>query len=195
MGTNYYFFTKSKELAKNYFPSKLMPNQRRCDGAVLVDEPEFGYEIHIAKTSAGWVPLFESYVPTYKYFSEMEAFYMAHKDDLTIMDEYGEKFTWDEFKNTMIRHSQREPEPTKWYFDEGHNVLHGGTGKHLYCDRCRDGDEPDLWIPWRHDEYDRTQKEAARKFYCRAYGGYSGEADVPYRDDKYAFDWNYGSFF
>ena len=170
-----------------------MPNQRRCDGAVLVDEPDFGYEIHIAKTSAGWIPLFESYVPTYKYFSEMEAFYLGHKDDLTIKDEYGAEFTWDEFKNMMVKHSQREPEPMKWVYEI--DTIFSNGNKMLRTRRCKDGETPDLYIPFRHDEYDRTQKEAARKFYARAYGVYDSEADVPYRDDKYDFDWNYGTFF
>lgn len=190
MGTNYSFFTKNKQLAKEYFPARIMPNDRRCDGAVLVDEPEFGYEIHIAKTSYGWVPLFESHIPTFGNFTELESFYMAHKDDLTVLDEYGTEYSWDEFKNMMIRHSQREHEAMKWVYDVDPIF---GKNKCLHTRKCPEGETPDLYIPFRHDEYDRTQKEAARKYGTRHYG-YDGDADVPYRDDKYDFDWTYGTF-
>lgn len=191
MGTNYYFFTKNKQLAREFFPSQRMPNDRWGEGAVLTDEPEFGYEIHLCKISAGWLPLMEVQPDAYTNFREMEAFYLAHKDDLIIRDEYDEEFTWDAFKNTLIVHSQRKPEPQKWV----KRVLEVfGTKPSLYLEKCKP-EEADLWIPFRHDEYDKTMKEAARRIGYSGYlCGYDSDRDVPYRDDTYPFDWNYGSF-
>ena len=51
MSTNYYFFTKDKDVASKYAP----------DSYTLVDTPDFGYEIHIGKRSAGWLPLLQAH--------------------------------------------------------------------------------------------------------------------------------------
>lgn len=90
MGTNFYMFTKKKEL-KPFFGSKLE----------LVDEPDFGYQIHIAKTSAGWQPLFEAH-DHIRTVSDLKLLY--DKGGIQIFDEYGQEFTWDEFVKEVVNH-------------------------------------------------------------------------------------------
>ena len=51
MGTNFYLFSKNKKLVQKYAPYSYE----------LTDEPDFGYEIHIAKTSCGWLPSFQAH--------------------------------------------------------------------------------------------------------------------------------------
>ena len=50
MGTNFYMMTSDKEAANEWFE----------DSYELTDYPQWGYSIHIAKTSGGWKPLFQS---------------------------------------------------------------------------------------------------------------------------------------
>ena len=44
MGTNFYLMTKSKEVCEKHFGNRFE----------LTDYPDWGYQIHIAKTSCGW---------------------------------------------------------------------------------------------------------------------------------------------
>ena len=91
MGTNFYLFSKNKELVQKYAPYSYE----------LTDEPDFGYEIHIAKTSCGWLPLFQSHnegicsVRQYK-----EAY---DTGDFKIFDEYGTEYNWEEFDKRVLQ--------------------------------------------------------------------------------------------
>ena len=51
MGTNFYMMTSDKEDANEWFE----------DNYELTDYPQWGYSIHIAKTSGGWKPLFQEH--------------------------------------------------------------------------------------------------------------------------------------
>ena len=51
MGTNFYMMTSDKEAANEWFE----------DNYELTDYPQWGYSIHIAKTSGGWKPLFQEH--------------------------------------------------------------------------------------------------------------------------------------
>lgn len=90
MGTNFYMFTKKKEL-KPLFGSKLE----------LVDEPDFGYRIHIAKTSSGWQPCFEAHEHI-RSVSDLGLLY--GKGGVQIFDEYHQEYTWDEFVKRVVNH-------------------------------------------------------------------------------------------
>lgn len=88
MGTNFYMFTKNKN-----YKERLGPHCR------IVDEPDFGYEIHIAKTSGGWLPLFErnGEIDSVKALKKLAA-----TGDFIIYDEYNENYTWEEFKKRVV---------------------------------------------------------------------------------------------
>ena len=83
MGTNFYMFTKKKELAP-FFGSKLK----------IVDEPDFGYMIHIGKVSAGREPLFEAH-DHIRSVADLKLLY--DKGNVQIYDEYDKEYTWDGF--------------------------------------------------------------------------------------------------
>lgn len=90
MGTNFYFFTKDKEAKYKYFPTS----------GEIVDYPDFGYEIHIAKTSCGWLPLFQANDDC-KSVSRMKRIYETGK--FKIFDEYGTEYTWEQFDDRVLK--------------------------------------------------------------------------------------------
>ena len=75
MGTNFYLFTKNKKMASKHAPYSYQ----------LTDEPELGYAIHIAKTSYGWLPLFQ-----------------AHKNGIDSVEEYKEAYDTNEYKMKIL---------------------------------------------------------------------------------------------
>lgn len=89
MGTNFYMMTKSKQVADEWFGYD----------RELTDEPDWGYSIHIAKTSAGWRPLFQAHEKI-RSVSDLKLIYEI--GDFIIYDEYNEVYTWDEFKKRVI---------------------------------------------------------------------------------------------
>lgn len=88
MGTNFYLFTEKKEL-KQYFGQKV----------TIVDDPEFGYEIHIAKTSAGWRPSFEAH-DNIRSVADIKLLY--DMGGVKIYDEYGTEYNWNEFVDRVV---------------------------------------------------------------------------------------------
>ena len=94
MGTNYYLFTGSKQLARKYFAE--VSEYGYVDAEYeIVDEPRLGYEIHLNKCSCGWRPLFQCH-KAFKSFAELESFFKKHEKSLIIYDEYGEEFEWSD---------------------------------------------------------------------------------------------------
>lgn len=93
MGTNYYLFTKNKKMAQKYAPYSY----------VLVDEPCFGYKIHIGKCSMGWLPLFEAHQNGIRSIKGYLEAYNTWKFD--IYDEYGRKYDWQEFDEQVLQHN------------------------------------------------------------------------------------------
>lgn len=91
MGTNFYFFTKNKKAAEQIAPCSY----------VLVDDPDFGYEIHVAKTSAGWLPLFQGHENGAKSVREYEKAY--NSGNFIIYDEYGTSYSWNEFDRRVLQ--------------------------------------------------------------------------------------------
>lgn len=91
MGSNFYLHTKNKNLVQKYAPYSYE----------LTDEPEFGYEIHIGKTSCGWLPLFQAHqdgISSIKQYKEAYA-----TGEFKIFDEYGTEYTWKEFDKRVLQ--------------------------------------------------------------------------------------------
>ena len=92
MGTNYYFFTRDKEAVRNYFGESYN----------LIDFPDFGYSIHIAKTSVVWLPLFQAH----ERCRSVEGLFAAYQSGkFGIFDEYGDELTWESFTEEVLRHN------------------------------------------------------------------------------------------
>ena len=87
MGTNYYLHTKDKRLVAEHFPAEY----------TLTDVPDFGYEVHLCKMSAGWKILFQAHNFAYTSVKEMTKFFRKNKDKITIYDEYDNKQDLEEF--------------------------------------------------------------------------------------------------
>jgi hypothetical protein len=82
--------TKSKEARDKYFGYNYE----------LTDRPDWGYEIHIAKTSCGWLPLFQSH-DCFKSIAELKLLYETGL--FTITDEYGDTYNWEEFDERVLK--------------------------------------------------------------------------------------------
>ena len=91
MGTNFYLITRNKMMAQQYAPYSYE----------LTDEPYFGYEIHIAKTSMGWLPLFQGHTNGINSVREYKAAYET--GEFEIVDEYGNVYTWDAFDERVLK--------------------------------------------------------------------------------------------
>jgi hypothetical protein len=192
MGTNYYFKTKSKRLVKKYFAQ----SDDYCTWAAeytLEDEPYFHYEIHLNKCSCGWRTLFQKH-KCFSSFKELEEFYFKHQRYLKIFNEYGEEFTWNDYKDRVIGHSDREPEPVKWVYDIFDFDRHfmDNPRKTLHTVKCKPK-EADLWIPFNHKEYFKSQVEARNRL--GAWDLYVHDYTPKYwNDPDYKVDWTEGEF-
>lgn len=91
MGTNFYLMTRNKQAAQKYAPYSYE----------LTDEPYFGYEIHVAKTSCGWLPLFQGHKDGINSVREYKAAYET--GEFEIFDEYGDSYTWEEFTERVLK--------------------------------------------------------------------------------------------
>lgn len=67
----------------------------------LTDFPHFGYEIHIAKTSCGWLPLFQGHQDGINSVREYKDAYNTGEFD--IVDEYGDFYNWEEFTERVLK--------------------------------------------------------------------------------------------
>ena len=91
MGTNFYMSTTNKEVRDKYFKWNYE----------LTDTPQWGYEIHIAKTSAGWLPLFQAH-NCIKSVSDIKTLYDT--GEFIIYDEYDTVYDWEGFKKRVLEH-------------------------------------------------------------------------------------------
>lgn len=94
MGTNYYLFMRGKVHKKDvekYFPYEYE----------LVDEPDFGYLVHIGKRSCGWKPLFQEHAHAY---TGVKGLLQLIDEHLTweLLDEYDQAFTKDGLIEELI---------------------------------------------------------------------------------------------
>lgn len=90
MGTNFYFHTKNKIMAEKYAGQEY----------TLTDSPDWAYEIHIAKTSAGWLPLFQ-YRETMPSVQTMKEAYDT--GEFKIYDEYDREYNWEQFDERVLK--------------------------------------------------------------------------------------------
>ena len=89
---NYFFFSKNKSAVRKYFG----------ESYELVDTPDFGYKIHIAKTSSGWLPLFQAHEHSRSVKDLLIAF---NSGEFRIFDEYCEEYTWEYFSEHVLKHN------------------------------------------------------------------------------------------
>ena len=189
MGTNYYLFTQSKQLAHKHFAEALEYGVIG-EEYEIVDEPRFGYEIHLNKNSCGWRPLFQCH-KAFKTFAELESFDKKHEKSLTIYDEYGKEYEWEDYKHIVISHGNAKPCPMKWVYGE-ERIFSDGI-KYLHTEEC-DPDEAEIWIPFDHLKYAQSEQDAARRlncsdrYYCDPKDFYS------HNDKDYPIDWAIGDF-
>ena len=190
MGTNYYLMTRNKQLARKYFA--LEHDWGITDEEYeIVDDPYLGYEIHLNKCSWGWRPLFQMHKP-FKSWKELERFYLDHADGLEIYDEYGEQFSWDQYKKKIFDHAAREPEPMKWVYgiDPLDKIFSDNPKKRIFLDKC-DPEEAEIWTPFNHIEYFKTERQARGRWCYEWYY----EPDLEYwNDPDYKIDWTEGDF-
>lgn len=66
----------------------------------MTDIPTWLYQQHIAKTSAGWLPLFQSH-DSFKSVEQLKRLYDTGK--FILYDEYGTTYTWDEFDERVLK--------------------------------------------------------------------------------------------
>lgn len=194
MGTNYYFFTKNKELKDEYFPWIRDYKDREDDGAVLTDSPDFGYEIHLNKLSGGWKPLLQRHPKAFTTFKGLEEFYHVHKSDLKIYDEYNREYTFEEYKERLISHSQLEPRAFKWVYEEDNIFNDRHPTLHTIC--C-EPEEADLFTPFDHIKYGETEAAARKKYKVPLpyWMSYDPRDSIYYENDPdYNFDWTAGEF-
>lgn len=90
MGTNFYFHTQNKTMAEKYAGWEYE----------LTDIPDWAYEIHIAKTSCGWLPLFQ-YRETMPSVKAMREAYDT--GEFKIYDEYNKEYDWEEFDERVLK--------------------------------------------------------------------------------------------
>lgn len=177
MGTNYYLRTKNNAFIERYFPEK-----HSFDG--------HEYSVHLCKLSAGWRPLFEKSAQ-FDTFGGLKDFFARVKKEfpceLYISSEYGVDMKWSEFEEIIQHHMAQKRMPHKWTY-EVHELF--GDNPLLMTELC-DESEAELFTPFSHIEYDKTQRAAAEKFDTMVFGTNSKY----WEDPCIAVDWTDREFF
>lgn len=181
MGTNFYLMSKNKQLMREYFAEEKSYGIINEEYAI-VDEPYLGYRVHLNKLSSGWRPLFQRH-KTIKTFKDLESFCLDNKGKFGIYDEYGEKYTWEQYFNRVYGHSQCPAETYKWVYEQ--DKLFRDDYPTLHIIKCTE-EEAEIYVPFSHRLYAETEKQATECF------GVDGRRwyDIEYWDDPdYPFDW------
>lgn len=63
-------------------------------------------EIHIAKTSWGWKPTFEQHIGEIESVKQLKTAYDS--GEYTIVDEYGDVYTWEEFDDRVLKWAEHQ---------------------------------------------------------------------------------------
>ena len=97
MGTNFYLRKKNQQdkiiqavKERDYYTAKLLMSEEY---------------IHIAKTSAGWLPVFEAHIePLIRSVQDIKNLYDHgyKEDEFELVDEYDTTYSWDEFKDRVL---------------------------------------------------------------------------------------------
>ncbi len=171
MSTNYYMLTKNKKFADTYFPEEY---ELYRGGDV------FKAEIHIGKSSAGWMPLFREHKHAYDSVEKLRAFLREYADDIEIIDEYHNFFTAEELDEELIywkEQQEKYPDRKNWkYVPVGvPDEIFGGR-RHLIP--VEKDEKYDLKYPIDHVEYEKLDP----------YYEFKGRHDMYYHDkDGYNF--------
>lgn len=186
MGTNFYFMSKDKKLMRENFAVETEYGIHDVEYEI-VDEPYLGYEVHLNKLSGGWRPLFQSHknITTFK---ELEKFYLRNNSSLEIYDEYGRRYTWNQYRDKIYRHSQCRRKPFRWVYAV--DPFFNDCEPRLHTVPCEEKDA-DIYMPFSHNEYMKKEHLARQRFhvYERAW------CDAKYWEDPdYPFDWTEGEF-
>ena len=189
MGTNYFLFTRSKKLARLYFATET--NWGVTDEEYeITDDPYLGYKIHLNKCSAGWRPLFQCH-REFDSFAKFEIFFKKHRGSLMVLDEYGEIFTWEDYKDIIVSHSKQERRPMKWVYSE--DGLFNRGEKYVHTIEC-DPSEAEIWTPFNHIEYAQKELDAAKRLKVSDYLWRDAGKYYSHSDEQYEIDWSTGDF-
>lgn len=193
MGTNYYLTFRSKSIRNRYFSDKVGDEYiLREDECRLCDEPDFHYEVHLNKCSYGWRPLFQRH-KAFQSFNELLDFCEKHERFIKIEDEYGEVYSIEAYKKLICDHADREPQPLKWVYEV--SDFDKKFAKHpkptLHTIQC-EPEEADIWCPFIHDEYAKSEKAARKKYHLEHYD--YGIVMNYSKDPDYPIDWCNGEF-
>lgn len=147
LGTNFYLLTQKKEIKEKYF----IP-----DDYELVDNPMFGYKIHIAKTSIGWRTLWQEH-SFYHSVVEFKEFYFKFENEMFLFDEYGKFYEWNEFSERVIDWAENQEKRIIHYDDYIGDIE--APIDHIEMNQ-RDNRNPWLKIQYWHDKdgYDFTDR-------------------------------------
>lgn len=141
MGTNFYFFTQNRAVAD------LMGPKRE-----VTDIPELGWELHIAKTSCGWKPVFEEHEQI-RSVRDLDRFYYDNRHYLTIFDEYGMEYSWPEFEERVIKYG------TPKVFDPEIGMYTGNW-------RCESDNDCELYKHWDGEYADADGYRFSTREFC-----------------------------
>ena len=97
MSTNYYLATQDKQVKEKYFSNY-----------ELTDEPMWGYEIHIATISFGWMPLFHSQEKAFNSYKELKE--LVATERFVLYDEYLTILSWEQFDSEIQKLMKRKNE-------------------------------------------------------------------------------------
>ena len=95
----------------------------------------------------------------------------------------------------MVDHATyQEPEPMKWVYDieELDRKLSKNPHPRLHLVDC-EPEEADIYCPFNHIEYARTEKEAGMRLCVWEQWMDSGD-HYSHNDPEYPFDWSKGEF-
>lgn len=174
MGTNFYLITQSKEIRNKFFTDS---------DYELTDEPIWGYEVHIAKTSFGWKTLWEDH-SFYHSVEELRKFYKKHKTYIYIYDEYNKFYTWEDFEKRVINWENEQPVRYMKYVPEGnYNEIFGGKD---YLTESTE-DDYDIKMPYDHVEYHKLDPYNEKRWIDES-------REPMYFHDKDGYDFTKGRF-
>ena len=104
MSTNYYAIFDNKEIAERYFPEEYEE---------LIEDDKKSYMVHIGKRSYKWKPLFQEHSKAYSSVEEMLGF--LGKFSNKIIDEYGKKYSLEEFSEALVDWNKDLRESREFY--------------------------------------------------------------------------------
>ena len=90
MGTNFYLTSRCDKFSMLF-------------GKYELGSKPFRYKVHIAKTSWGWLPLFERHEGTIATVADIKHLYDTFIPRIKIEDEYGKVYSWAEFEERVLK--------------------------------------------------------------------------------------------